>query len=95
MSFWTRILTGLDRILGEPEPDYNGMDPEFVEEAIRTIQKQIEADENEREVRRLRVRDLSPERRQELRDQLARLIREREARGARDTDDRTDRKDAA
>lgn len=77
MSFWTRLINSIDRLLGEPEPDYNGMDPEFVEEAIRTIQKQVEADEGERSVRRLRVSDLSPERRQELRVQLARLIKER------------------
>ena len=87
MSFWSRVIHSIDRLLGEPEPDYNGMDPEFVEEAIRLIQNQIDAEGGEREVRRLKVNDLSPERRGELREQLARLVQERARRGKRVLDD--------
>jgi hypothetical protein len=80
MSFWTNLAHKLDRLLGEPEPDYNGMDPDLVEEAVRLIQTQMDADRGDKTTRRLRVSDLSPERRQELTAQLARLVKEREAR---------------
>lgn len=80
MSFWSNLIHSLDRLLGEPEPDYGGMDPALVEEAIRLIQNEVDADRDVRTVKRLRVSDLSPERRQQLALQLAKLLKERKER---------------
>ncbi len=76
-SFWSKIVRALDQFLGDPPPGQGDLDPAVVEEAVRIIQANVDADRKDQSVRRLRVSDLSPERRAKLASELAQLLRER------------------
>ncbi len=80
-SFWSRIARALDRVLGDPPLSRDELDPALVEDAIRLIQTHVDADRRDRQAKRLRVADLSPEHRAELAHELARLLKQRRALG--------------
>ncbi len=76
-SFWSKIVRALDQFLGDPPLGQSDLDPAVVEEAVRIIQANVDADRKDQVVRRLRVSDLTPERRAKLASELAQLLRER------------------
>ncbi len=76
-SFWSKVTRILDQILGDPPLTQSDMDPALVEEAVRLIQTHVDADSRERLTKRVRVSDLSPERRAKLASELAQLLKER------------------
>ncbi len=77
-SLWSRFVRFVDHVLGEPPAGPSDVDPAVVEEAIRLIQSHVDSERQIRQIRRLRVNDLSPEHRAQLAVELSRLLRERQ-----------------
>ncbi len=77
-SFWSKVMRALDQLLGEPALGQDEMDPDLVEEAIRRIQAHVDEDRRGRNVKRLRISELSPEHRAQLAEELAGLLKQRE-----------------
>ncbi len=74
-SFWARVGRWLDSVLGGAGGRGDDVDPAKVDAAIRLIQATIEEEQRERQMRRLRVADLPPERQAQLANELANLLR--------------------
>lgn len=74
MSFWMRIGRWFDTVFGGGETS-GDVEPEKIDAAIQLIQAAIEDEQRNRQVRRLRVEDLPPERQEELAQELARLLK--------------------
>lgn len=76
-SVWSKIGRWLDNLLGgSGQPP--GVDQARIDEAIAMIQSAVDQEEAEREVRKLRVSELSDERRKVLAERLARLLKQKE-----------------
>lgn len=74
-SFWSKIARAIDRVLSDPPIGQSDLDGPIVEEAVRIIQSHVDADRQSRVVKRLRISDLSPERRAQLTAELAQLLK--------------------
>jgi DNA replicative helicase MCM subunit Mcm2 (Cdc46/Mcm family) len=74
-SFWANIGRWLDSVLGAGGNRSDDVDPAKVEAAIHLIQTTIEEEQRQRQVRKLRVSDLEPERQAQLANELAHLLR--------------------
>ncbi len=74
-SFWEKVGRWLDSVLGGTGGRGDDVDPAKVDAAIRLIQAAIEDEQRDRQVRKLRVADLPPERQAQLANELANLLR--------------------
>ena len=74
MSFWSRIGRWVDTVFGTGDPPTD-VEPERIEAAIQLIQSAVEDEQRARQVRKLRVEDLSPERQELLARELAQVLR--------------------
>lgn len=74
-SFWEKFGRWLDAVLGGGGGRGDGVDPAKVDAAIRLIQTAVEDEQRERQVRKLRVADLPPERQEQLAKELANLLK--------------------
>lgn len=73
-SVWEKIGRWLDGVFGGGEKP-GDVDPAKVDEAIRLIQSTVEDEQRERQVRKLKVADLGPERQEQLANELANLLK--------------------
>lgn len=78
MAFWSQIGRWFDSVFGTGDPPTD-VEPERIEAAIQLIQSAVEDEQRARQVRRLRVEDLSPERRELLTQELAQVLRKPQA----------------
>lgn len=74
-SFWERVGHWLDAVLGGGGDKPDDVEPAKVDAAIQLIQTTVEEEQRERQVRKLKVADLAPERRAQLANELANLLR--------------------
>jgi len=74
-SFWARVGRWLDAVLGGGGERAEDVDPAKVEAAIRLIQTTVEEEQRERQVRKLKVADLGPERQAQLANELSNLLK--------------------
>ncbi|MGH2461517.1 MAG: hypothetical protein ACRDIY_21895 [Chloroflexota bacterium] len=74
-SFWASVGRWLDTVLGGGGEKSDDVDPAKVEAAIQLIQTTIEEEQRERQVRKLKVADLGPERQAQLANELSSLLK--------------------
>ncbi|HEX5418108.1 MAG TPA: hypothetical protein VFZ25_20830 [Chloroflexota bacterium] len=74
MSFWSQIGRWIDSVFGTGDPPTD-VAPEKIEAAIQLIQSAVEDEQRTRQVRKLRVEDLSPERRELLARELSQVLK--------------------
>lgn len=73
-SFWATVGRWLDAVLGGGEKSED-VDPAKVEAAIHLIQTRVEEEQRERQVRKIKVADLGPDRQAQLANELSNLLR--------------------
>ncbi len=74
-SFWARLGRWLDQVLGGSGDPADEVDPAKVEAAIQLIQSTVEEEQRERQVRKLKVADLDPEKQARLANELSNLLK--------------------
>lgn len=75
MTVWGRIGRWLDGMFGGDHDRPDDVDPAKIEAAVRLIQNAVDEEQRELNVRRRRVSELTPERRAELANELARVLK--------------------
>ena len=86
-SFWSWLW---DKIRLTLDPDsWIKLDRETVHDAVQIIQERLEQEAERRQVRELKIEDLSPEQRQELFRDLERILRPRVQATQDDADNKT------
>lgn len=73
MSFWSQIGRWIDSAFGGGDPP-SEVEPAKIEAAVQLIQAAVEEEQRTRQVRKLRVEDLSPERQETLARELAQIL---------------------